>query len=160
MVPSSDRDRQAQHMTLALRSATVDDIPFLTQVFLESLRESITAARGEWDRNREIAQFQRQLDLTATNLIVCDGIDVGFVMTPESEQEIQIHTVCVSPPHQRRGIGSEVTLSVVARAQATNRATVLSVLKTNPRARAFYERLGFRVADESDHHYHMTHQGQ
>jgi ribosomal protein S18 acetylase RimI-like enzyme len=119
------------------------------------MADSISASRGRWDEARERAQFERQLDLQATRVIQANGVDVGFVMCVERDRVLELHTICIAPEHQGRGIGSQVTASVVARAAAAGQDVVLAVLKTNPRAEALYRRLGFAVVGESEHHRRM-----
>jgi GNAT superfamily N-acetyltransferase len=123
------------------------------------MADSITASRGRWDEARERAQFERQLDLHATRVIQADGVDVGFVMCVEREGLLELHTLCIAPEHQGRGLGSQVTASIMARAAVAGQDVVLAVLKTNPRAEALYRRLGFSVVGESEHHRHMRYVG-
>lgn len=141
------------------RPARLEDTEFLIGCFLRSMFESITACRGRWDETRERAQFVSQLDLNATRVIKAEDIDVGFIMCLQQSAALQIHTLCVAPEHQSRGIGSHVTMEVVDRGLKAGQDVVLSVLKTNPRAEALYRRLGFTVVEESEHHHHMKHIG-
>ena len=141
--------------TITTRPAGAADIGWLTDVFLGSLREAITAARGAWDETREGVQFREQLDLTGTQIIQLRGTDIGFVMSRDRGDEVELHTLCIAPEYQSRGIGSYITRRLVSRARTSGRGVVLSVLKANERARKLYERLGFVVVDESIHHHHM-----
>jgi ribosomal protein S18 acetylase RimI-like enzyme len=137
------------------RAAGPNDKAFLTDVFLRSLRDAITATRGAWEEVRETAQFHEQLDLTRTSVIQYGGTDVGFMMCRDRDADIEIHTLCIAPEYQRRGIGTHVTQALVIAARDGGRGIVLSVLKTNTSARRLYERLGFDVVSESRHHHHM-----
>jgi ribosomal protein S18 acetylase RimI-like enzyme len=103
---------------IASRPAGSDDVPFLTQCFLRAMSDSITASRGRWDEHRERAQFERQLDLRATRVIQANGLDVGFIMYFEAAGVLELHTLCIAPEHQCRGIGSQITDSMVARGVA------------------------------------------
>lgn len=137
------------------RPASEADLPFLERVFLCALRDAITAARGGWDEARERRQFHEQLDLGSTSVIRHCGQDVGFLMVVNRGSTSTLHTLCVLPEWQGRGVGAKVTLDVIGAAAEARRALELYVLKTNPRARAFYERLGFRVVSDSEHHDRM-----
>ena len=64
-----------------------------------------------------------------------------------------IHTVCILPEHQTQGIGTRLVQRLFVR-HAGERFE-LSVLKVNVRARALWERLGFRTIAESEHHFRM-----
>jgi ribosomal protein S18 acetylase RimI-like enzyme len=137
------------------RSAEIEEAPFLCDCFLRSMRESISKSRGYWDEARERAQFEEQLDLGATEIVQNEGVDVGFLTLARRQGVVQIHTLCVAPEHQGRGLGSEIVRQVIAEAFLAGQVVVLSVLKSNGRAQAFYERLEFRVVDESEHHRHL-----
>jgi ribosomal protein S18 acetylase RimI-like enzyme len=127
----------------------------MTDCFLQSMQESITACRGRWDEERERAQFQRQLDLPSAQIIRVAEEDVGFVVLFEQPPVVQMHTLCVAPEWQNQGIGSRVTRDAIHLAAQTGRDLVLWVLKVNVRAEALYRRLGFVVIEESEHHHHM-----
>ncbi len=144
-------------MSITRRAARFEDMPFLTDCFVRAMRESITACRGQWDEARERAQFEHQLDLGTTEVIRAAEADIGFVVCVQGPHALQIHTLCIVPEQQGRGIGSHVTVDLVASGRQLGHDVVLSVLKSNRRAEAFYRRLGFRVVDESEHHHHMKH---
>lgn len=78
-------------------------------------------------------------------------------MAPVRDGALWIHTICIAPEHQRKGIGTEVIRSIVAEAINQTLPIRLSVLKVNP-ARALYERLGFKVIGESTYHLQMQFQ--
>ena len=137
------------------RPADADDVGWLTDVFLRSLREAITAARGAWEEARERVQFREQLDLASIRIIQLRGADVGFLMARDHGADVQLHTLCVAPEYQSGGIGSSITRGLVRDARASGRSVVLSVLKANERARRLYERLGFVIVNESTHHHQM-----
>lgn len=137
------------------RQATNDDLAFLADVFLRSMRVPITSTRGFWDEAKERKHFYEQLQVPHTQIIEHNGMSVGFVMTLESDQDIELHTLCIVPEHQGHGLGTAVTRRVLDEARARSCAVVLSVLKVNTATRSLYERLGFTVTEESTQHYRM-----
>jgi ribosomal protein S18 acetylase RimI-like enzyme len=137
------------------RPARPEDIEFLAEVFLSSMRESIALARGYWDPAKEHEQFRKQLELQNTLVIQVDGLDVGFVTVRQESDKIVVNTLCVSEAHQGRGIGSAIMRGIMTRAEAAASPVELFVLKVNVRARALYERLGFVVEAELAHHVRM-----
>ena len=64
---------------------------------------------------------------------------------------IALAQVFIASDHRSRGIGTAVLRDILAR----GRPVRLRVLKVNDAARRLYERLGFRVVDESATHHHM-----
>ena len=137
-----------------MRQATVADIKFLWDVFRVSMKDYITRTRGEWDEQREEAQFRNQLDLLITQVVHANDLAVGFIMAPIKDGARWIHTICIVPEHQHKGIGTEVLRRAVAQEREQKISLYLSVLKVNP-ARRLYERLGFGVIEETKHHFRM-----
>ena len=89
------------------RPAHSQDLNFLAEVFLTSMRDAITAARGYWDVGKEDAQFRQQLDLSATHVIQVDNRDVGFIMTRRlGDRVVEVHTLCVTVDQQGTGLGA------------------------------------------------------
>ena len=123
------------------------------------MRDSITACWGRWDEARELAQFDAQCAIQGTRVLVRDGSDVGFIILTETRDNIQIHTLCVSPEFQGDGVGTAVIHAVIARARRSGRNLILSVLKSNGRADALYKRLGFSAVAASVHHQHLRYTG-
>jgi ribosomal protein S18 acetylase RimI-like enzyme len=145
-------------MQIEMRQVTSDDATFLWDVFRVSMNDYITQTRGEWNEQREESQFRHQLDLSAAQVIRSNDLEVGFIMAPIKDGARWIHTICIVPEHQNRGIGTEVIRSVIAEAETQKMPLYLSVLKVNP-ARRLYERLGFVVIEETKHHFRMKFHG-
>src|SRR5215510_15070285 len=129
----------ARMLEIELRQATVADTKFLWDVFRVSMKDYITQTRGEWNEQREESQFRHQL-------------------APIKGSARWIHTICIVPERQNRGIGTEVIRSAIAEAETQKMPLYLSVLKVNP-ARRLYERLGFAVIEETEHHFRMKFRG-
>jgi ribosomal protein S18 acetylase RimI-like enzyme len=73
----------------------------------------------------------------------------------KANSRFKIQTVCLKPEYQGRGVGSYFVKEVMGAAEANKHGVELSVLKTNPRAKRFYERLGFVQFRESQYHHHL-----
>jgi ribosomal protein S18 acetylase RimI-like enzyme len=140
---------------LVLRQAKDKDLPFLADIFLRAMVNHVTAARGYWDEAKEHAQFLEQLQLEQTQVVERDGVRIGFFMTAERGQDIELHTLCIAPEYQRHGLGTTIMRQLMEAAFDRKRSIVLSVLKVNTAALSFYTRLGFILTTESAHHYHM-----
>ena len=140
---------------LNTRPATDIDVPFLEDVFLRAMRVHIEATRGFWHEPKEREQFREQLQLHHTRIVEHGGIPIGFFMTLEREGHVELHTLCIAPEQQGRGIGTAAILEIVSDARDQGREVVLSVLKSNRAARSLYERLGFVVTGETVDHYQL-----
>lgn len=119
------------------------------------MRPYIAAARGGWDQIKEDRQFREQLQLGSTRIIMDDHASVGFFMTRDEGQELELHTLCIAPEYQHHGLGTAAIRQILTDARRRKRGVVLSVLKANVGARLLYQRFGFAVIDETAHHYRM-----
>ncbi len=93
-------------------------------------------------------RWRTRLAGVALNLVLTvDGEPVGMVSAtaPNTDGEVELISLWVSPAARGRGVGDEAVLQVVAWAsdQHPGHAVVLSVKTDNERARRLYERHGF-----------------
>jgi ribosomal protein S18 acetylase RimI-like enzyme len=125
----------------------------LYQIFRSAMEPYVDAARGEpWNDERERAQFFLQLALASVQLIVVEHQVIGFIDLRAFDDHCVVHTMVVAPQWQSGGIGSTVLEQLKTKWTRIS----LSVLKTNPRARQFYERAGFHEVGSTEHHYQMA----
>jgi len=125
----------------------------LYQLFRSAMESHVVAARGEpWNDGRERAQFFEQLAPASVQVIVVEEQVIGFVDLRAFDDHCVVHTMVVAPGWQSSGIGSAVLGQLKRK---WNRMS-LAVLKTNPGARRFYERAGFREVGSTEHHYQMA----
>ena len=102
-------------MTIDTRSANSEDVDWLADVFICSMRDVITATRGSWDFEREDAQFRAQLRITDTRVIQVEGKDVGFLMVRTLDRKLlEVHTLCVKRGRQCAGVGTRIMQGVMA----------------------------------------------
>ena len=143
--------------SISQRAASADDRDLLWRIFRASMQQSITAARGSWDEQRERQQFFDQLDLASTKLLLHNSQIVGFFSLSQVEGIPNLHTICIDPQYQNSGFGASVVRDLISQAARAGLPLRLSVLKSNPAARRLYDRLGFHTRAESDHHIHLEH---
>jgi ribosomal protein S18 acetylase RimI-like enzyme len=98
-----------------------------------------------WDDAGQRANFQERLAVCAVSIIETGSRSVGSLWLEQRPDSLYIHDLQVAPPHQSRGIGTAVIEMVIEQGASRGLPIVLSVLLVNPRARALYERLGFRA---------------
>ena len=143
-------------MMIDTRPASNEDVDWLADVFIRSMREAITAARGSWDFEREDAQFRAQLQIADTRVIRVGGDEVGLITVRALEGRLlEVHTLCIQPARQGAGIGARIMQDVMSHARMAGSAVELSVLKSNTRAERSYARLGFAKIGVSMHHLRM-----
>jgi GNAT superfamily N-acetyltransferase len=131
-----------------LRPAQADDYDFALALYVETIKP-YTVEFMAWVDEVETARFARLWTPADTRIITLNGIDVGWLETSETEREIFLKQMYMTPAQQRRGIGSHVLRLLIQQWKQARKPVVLGVLKNNP-ARRLYERLGFVVVGETD----------
>jgi ribosomal protein S18 acetylase RimI-like enzyme len=95
-----------------------------------------------------------------THVIVSDGRPVGWVIVDRGGAELHGIDLGLIAEARGAGIGTEIIRALQHEAQATQRSMVLDVQRTNARAVALYERLGFRTVSMNDTHLFMRWTGE
>ncbi len=133
-----------------LRRARRSDSGFLYALHRSTLAEYVDQVWG-WDENRQRAWFYGRFDPMRSKVVQVEGRDAGVLAVRLEGAEIFLASIQILPELQGKGVGATLIGSVLAEAFADGRSVRLQVLRVNP-ARSLYERLGFRVVEETDTH--------
>src|SRR5262245_36819569 len=136
--------RMCPSMSVAVRATTYDD----REQVLDVVRLSFAASgRGE-DEEAQIVAQTWELDAVPDGLDLVaddDGVIVGHVMAARGrlaeKDALGIAPLCVSPSHQRQGVGTALMRAIIDKSQAAGWPFV--VLLGDP---AYYGRFGFEAA--------------
>jgi len=151
--PDADWETCVARAGVELRSATRADLHIAMTALEASMRDSVEAAYGAWDAAEQRALFARSFDLASHRIVRCDGADAGVLAVESRVHCLHLARVFLLPRFQRRGIGARIVSALLESARVRPCALELSVLRTNPAAFRFYERLGFRVVGETPTHW-------
>ena len=80
---------------------------------------------------------------------------MGYVVFEMRDEEIFVAEIHIEPAFQSKGIGAEILNKFYIIQKEENKLLSLNVLKSNPRAKQFYEREGFSQIGENDNKYFM-----
>lgn len=138
-------------MTVALRKAGPGDREFAYEVRRTAFRRYVEKVEG-WDDARERRRHAQRFEAQDFRVVTVDGADVGIVALVVAPDCVKLNQMFILPAHQGREIGRRCMVLVLEEARGLGRPVRLRVLKINPWARAFYERLGFRRTGETDTH--------
>jgi len=138
-------------VNLKLRRATAEDREFAFQTKKAGFREYAERVWG-WDKTEQRRLHDRRFPEQKFQVIEWSGIDVGVLATVRDTECIKINQLFIQPEYQGRGIGGECMRLVLEEADRLGLPVRLQVLKVNPRAQAFYRRLGFVCTGETDTH--------
>jgi ribosomal protein S18 acetylase RimI-like enzyme len=138
---------------IGFRRATEADLDFLYALHVATMKEYVDRTWG-WDDAQQEAAYRRNHDPGAIQIITRDGQDIGMLYAEEREAEVFVAHIEISPEYQGRGIGSSILRGIVAEAALRQKTVSLRVLRVNP-ARSLYERLGFKIVEETTTHFSM-----
>ena len=139
--------RRHGELSIGRRPATDADIEFLEATHMTALSALVP------DQAALRQAFHDELQLPLTDVITCDDIDTGYLVLEDHGDIWWIEMLAIAPAHQGKGIGTAVLEALIADAPVP---VQLSVLRRNSRARALYERLGFRVVAEEEKRVRMS----
>jgi len=136
---------------LQLRTATQGDMELLFALLRDALGPYVEQTFGAWNEEEERERFFAKTDPATHQVVEFDGRPIGCLWIQRSDEEIRVVRIFLFPSSQNRGFGARLVREILSEATAANLPVRLRVFKVNP-ARHFYERLGFRVAGETEHH--------
>jgi ribosomal protein S18 acetylase RimI-like enzyme len=139
--------------SVAFRRATEGDLGFLYGLHVATMKEYVDKTWG-WDDAQQEAAYRKNHDPATIQIVTRDGQDIGMLCTEEREAEVFVAHIEISPEYQGRGFGSSILRGIVADAARRRKTVSLRVLRVNP-ARSLYERLGFKVFEETPTHFSM-----
>jgi GNAT superfamily N-acetyltransferase len=151
-------DELAAHLArcgVETRPATRDDLAFAFATLRDAMRDSVEATWGAWDDDHQHGLFAPTFDLRTHRVIRDGGRDVGVVAVEVHVDRVHLARIFVGPSAQRRGLGGRLVGALIAWSDARGLPVSLTVLRTNPAATRFYERLGFRTVGETSTHFHL-----
>ena len=142
--------------TYKLRPATHDDYDFLYNLHVAAIRPSVEATYG-WDDAFQAEYFRSRWDPANRQIICVNNLDIGVLKLEQPHPgTIFLALIEVHPDYQGQGIGTAVIRDVMAGAHQRGLEVELNVLKTNPKAKRLYERLGFVITEEWEDRYVMV----
>jgi len=136
---------------LTLRRAGPDDSEFAYRARRAAFKEYVDKAGG-WDEDEERRLHKQRFETQDFRFISFAGADIGVLAPVTAPDCVKVNQLFILPEHQSRGIGGECMMRVLKEARGLGLPVRLRVLKVNPRALAFYQRLGFTRTGETDMH--------
>jgi ribosomal protein S18 acetylase RimI-like enzyme len=154
---------------LRLRPIRPEDTAFLLDVYASTRAGELDLT--DWDAAARAAFVQMQFGAQHTHytthypdaqyeIITLDGVDIGRLYVRRTDADIVLMDIALLPAYRNQGLGSRILHSLLDEASAARRAVTLHVEANNPRARAWYERLGFVEVSSSGVHTFMRRDAQ
>jgi RimJ/RimL family protein N-acetyltransferase len=143
-------------MALTYRPVAAGDREFCVLVHHLAMRAYVEPLWG-WDeaqQDRLALEFLDHRD-AIHEIVLADGSPIGYLSYQNRHDRLCLNKLHLHPQYHNRGFGSEILLRMIRRADSAAVPIELSVLTTNPRARAFYERHGFFAVQATAEKVHM-----
>ena len=136
---------------LTLRKADQSDSKFAFFAKQAAFREYAEKVYG-WDEAEQLQLHERRFGTQDFRVISLSGKDVGIIALVVEPDGVKVNQLFILPEHQGKGIGRKCMLLIIEEARQLELPVRLRVLKVNPRALAFYEKLGFVHKGETNTH--------
>jgi GNAT superfamily N-acetyltransferase len=134
-----------------LRKAGPSDSAFAYRVKRAALKEYVEKVWG-WDEGEQRQLHARRFGKHDFRIVNSGGTDVGIMAVAVAPDCVHVHQLFLLPEHQSKGVGSKCMALILEEARQLGLPVRLRVLKVNPRALTFYQRLGFTRTGETDTH--------
>jgi ribosomal protein S18 acetylase RimI-like enzyme len=134
-----------------LRTAGPEDSELVDCVRRAAFRGYVETVEG-WDEAEQRRLHDRRFAAQDFRVVSVAGADVGIVAMVVAPDCVKLNQLLVLPEHQGREIGRHCMRVVMDEARGLGLPVRRRVMKVNPRARAFYERLGFQRTGETETH--------
>lgn len=135
----------------ALQRMNTEDSEFAFCVKRAAFKEYVEKVSG-WDEDEQRQLHDQRFGVQDFRLINLAGTDVGIMAIAVTPDCMKVNQLFLLPEHQGREIGRQCMLLVMEEARQLGLPVRLRVMKVNPRALAFYERLGFQRTGETNAH--------
>ncbi len=120
------------------------DVTYCWAIYSEAMAPLTTG----WNEAGQRRMVEEALGEEGASILVVDKSDAGWLYVSETRFDIHLGHLYLEPDRRGHKLGTRFLQWMIDRAQRKDKALILEVM-TNNRARALYERLGFRGAGPS-----------
>jgi GNAT superfamily N-acetyltransferase len=139
---------------ITFRPTTQADEAFAFRVRETTMRCYVMETWGSWNADEARAQVNEDILSSRSKIIVIDGQDAGLLRVDEFDTYIHIDQLFILPEFQNQGFGRIILVQTLEQAKSLGLPLRLWVLRVNP-AGAFYQRLGFRIIEQTQASLHL-----
>lgn len=141
-------------MNYTIRKATQGDIELSFEIRKNAMYKYISDSKG-WNEAKEMTDHIKDFNTDIMQIIEVDGKPVGVFESVDEDGYLNVHGLYILEEFQNCRIGSNVMNNIIDLAKTKGIPVLLQVLKINHKAKTFYERIGFKVHNETDQHFQM-----
>ncbi len=139
-------------MDYQLRPAVQQDHDWIYACKAASVRPYVEAIWG-WDEAFQQRDFDSDFaSVGQFQVIETSGKPIGFLQVLEKKDCVEVAELHLLPDYREQGIGSSILRRLLLNCQERGLPLRLGCFKENYRAKALYQRLGFRQTAETETH--------
>ncbi|MCK5310999.1 MAG: GNAT family N-acetyltransferase [Desulfobacteraceae bacterium] len=138
----------------SLHSATNDDIEFMFQLRLKTMKPFFENTHG-WN---DIEELEKAADeLKHAKIVMVGEEQIGIIKVIPKTKELHLHQLQIQPEFQKMGLGAKLISKTIERSEKLQIPITLFVITSSP-AKSLYDRFGFVIIEEFEHHCTMCRQ--
>lgn len=138
----------------SLRNADENDFMLSFEIRKNALGEYVSQTWG-WDEDWQLKYHRQDFNVDILKIIEVNGKPAGSLEVYPENDHIVVSGLYIIDTYQNLQIGSRIMSSIIKDASSIPANVKLQVLKVDYKAKAFYERLGFTVLNETEQHFQM-----
>ena len=148
---------------ITLRRVAPEEAAFWKEVFFDAVRAHFSVlnlapfqldALLEMQYAAQRADYEKNYPQADNDVILYDGAPVGRVILSTERGDLHLIDIAVLSRCRNLGVGTEI-LKWLFRQSRQTKMPVKFTVERNNRAFRLYERLGFKVVDETPSHFRM-----
>lgn len=144
-------------MDYQLRQAIPEDHEWIYACKRASIRPYVEAIWG-WNESFQQQDFDGDFaSIGQFRVIETSGKPIGFLQVLKENDCVEVAELHLLPDYREQGIGSSILRRLLAYCQERELTLQLGCFKENYRAKALYQRLGFRQVEETETHCILAH---
>ena len=144
-----------RNQQIVLRDATDNDSDAVYSLKKAAFSHYVKKQYGNWDDAEQRDYHVAQFGSNDIKIITINRRAVGFISVVSKTDCVTVNQLIIHPKHQGQGIGEHCMALIRHEAVKMSVPVRLQVMKVNPRALKFYQRVGFVMAGETGTHYQM-----
>ena len=140
---------------LNLRNATDSDLEITYAITEDAMRGYVEQTWGNWVEREQRQKHKDNFTPKTHKIIEVENEVAGLVAIESFESYVWLVKLYLFTSYRDRGIGSQLLQAIIHDAKLQGKSVRLRVLRANVRARSLYEKLGFRVVNETAERFFM-----
>jgi len=140
-------------MEFFLRDTTENDIDLIYDINKSSYKEAVMNKHGQWNEEEKRQYYKEKFYKHTYYIIEIGNKTAGLAGLSIKDDHIYLSDIKILPEWQGKGLGTQILKDVEKKFSKTKLPLRLDVLKTNQRAIALYEKLGFSKYDKNEYYF-------